>query len=168
MRRPRALGAGFIGVLLVVVCAFAELGQQGSNERLDAVSMIHSEPITVRRGTRREARVTVVLREGFHINSNRPGSDLLKPTVLHVEAPAGIVVGKLRYPAPQELVPEFAPKERLKVYGGRFAIGVPLTAKRNAKQGKQEIRGELSFQACNDRACFAPKKLPVTIEVVVQ
>jgi hypothetical protein len=29
------------------------------------------------------------------------------------------------------------------------------------------VHGELQYQACNDRACFPPKKLPVEFEVTV-
>ncbi len=42
-----------------------------------------------------------------------------------------------------------------------------LLATRKAPQGPVRMRGELRYQACNDRACFPPKTLPVTLDVTV-
>lgn len=101
---------------------------------------------------------------GNHVNSNKPSSALLIPTRLKLEPPAGLSVLKISYPAGKDLTFPFDPDEKLNVYTGEFPVTVQL---RGTKPGPHTIRGELTYQACNDRACFPPKHLPVEFEVKV-
>lgn len=115
------------------------------------------------------ARVDLKFRinDGFHINSNTPRSSYLIPTKLELKVPPELGAVKITYPEGKDFVFEFAPDEKLNVYSGEFPIYVDLKLARKAKTGHHKIPGELTYQACNDRACFPPKKLPVTIEVQV-
>jgi hypothetical protein len=102
---------------------------------------------------------------GNHVNSNKPSSALLIPTRLKLEPTAGLSVVKVSYPAGQDLTFPFDPDEKLNVYTGAFPVTVQLRA--GAKPGSFPIHGDLIYQACNDRACFPPKKLPVEFEIKV-
>jgi Thiol:disulfide interchange protein DsbD, N-terminal len=105
--------------------------------------------------------------DGFHINSSVPRSSYLIPTKLTLNPPAGIDVGKIAYPAGTDVALPFAPDEKLNVYSGEFSIAAYLSAVSGATPGQHKVQGELSYQACNDRACYPPKKLPVSVEVTV-
>ena len=104
--------------------------------------------------------------EGYHVNSNKPRSELLIPTKLKLNMPPGIGVAELRYPEGKDFSLSFSPAETLSVYTGDFAIQAALKPTA-AAAGSYHVSGELDYQACSDRACFPPKKLPVSFEVSV-
>ena len=41
------------------------------------------------------------LPRGFHVNSNAPGDEFLKPTKLLLDTPAGVKIGRIDYPEPR-------------------------------------------------------------------
>lgn len=117
------------------------------------------------------ARTPVVLKfrvlEGYHVNSNKPRSELLIPTKLKLTPPPGISVTDVRYPAGKDFSLSFSPAEVLSVYSGDFVIEAAVKPLASAPAGAYRVSGELAYQACSDRACFPPKKLPVGFEVSV-
>lgn len=104
---------------------------------------------------------------GLHINSNAPRSSYLIPTKLELAVPPELGTVKINYPEGKDFVFAFAPGEKLNVYSGEFSITTALALAKTAKPGNETIKGELTYQACNDRACFPPKKLPVRFNVAV-
>jgi DsbC/DsbD-like thiol-disulfide interchange protein len=128
------------------------------------VSVEEASPVPVAPGKTASARLEFRVSEGNHVNSSKPGSELLIPTQLKLEAPTGISVGKIAYPAGRDVTFPFA-EETLNVYTGSFTVIVPVKA--GAKAGSFPVHGELTYQACNDRACFPPRHLPVEFEVKV-
>ena len=104
----------------------------------------------------------------FHINSNRPSSQYLIPTTLKLDAPTDIAIGKIRYPAGTDVTFPFAPDEKLNVYSGEFEIAVAVHPLRSVVPGAYKIRGQLRYQACDDRACYPPKNVPVEFDVRVR
>jgi len=105
--------------------------------------------------------------QGMHINSDKPKSEFLIPTKLRFMPPTDIAVGKLAYPPAEELELSFS-KEKLSVYTGDFKIKAQLSASRSATTGPYTVHGELKYQACNDKACFPPKTLPIAFNIVVE
>jgi Disulphide bond corrector protein DsbC len=104
---------------------------------------------------------------GFHINSNTPKSEFLIPTALKLDAPTDIIVGKITYPPGRDMAFPFSPNEKLNVYTGDFALQVVVRPLHNVIPGKYMFRGELKYQACDNAACYPPKKLPVQFEVKI-
>jgi hypothetical protein len=104
---------------------------------------------------------------GFHINSNTPQSEFLIATVLKLDAPTDIMIGRVSYPKGEELSFPFAPDEKLSVYSGIFDIGIVVRPLHDVIPIKYMIRGNLRYQACDKAACYPPKSLPVQFEVKV-
>jgi thiol:disulfide interchange protein len=95
---------------------------------------------------------------GFHINSHTPKSDVLIPTRLTVAMVGDDPeVTGVDFPAGEPFAFAFEPKQKLDVYHG----DVVLTAHLKAKPGQHSIKAELYYQACDQAACYPPKKLPV-------
>ncbi len=107
------------------------------------------------------------VRNGYHINSHHPKSDLLIPTTIKLAPPSDIMAGRITYPPGQEIAFPFSPAEKLSVYAGEFAIKALLTTTRVATPGKFTVHGELRYQACNDNACFPPRAIPLQFNVRV-
>jgi hypothetical protein len=109
----------------------------------------------------------------FHVNSNKPHSELLIPTALNIPAAqmfkAGIPVGvaSLQYPVGEDVSFPFAPGEKLSVYSGDFSITAVVKASPKATAGEYPVSGELRFQACDRSACYPPKSIPVKFTVSV-
>jgi Disulphide bond corrector protein DsbC len=104
---------------------------------------------------------------GYHINSNTPKSEFLIPTALKMDLPTDIVLGKINYPAGDDLSFPFSPDEKLNVYTGDFTIAVTVHPLHSVTPGKYVMHGVLRYQACDNAACYPPKTVPVSFDVKV-
>lgn len=104
---------------------------------------------------------------GFHINSNAPKSEFLIPTKLSMDVPTDIALGKIEYPAGQDLSFPFSPNDALNVYTGDFTVKLAVHPLHSVVPGKYVMHGFLRYQACDNAQCFPPKNLPVNFEVKV-
>ena len=73
----------------------------------------------------------VSLPEGLHTQSNKPRDATLIPTVLTIDAPAGVTVDEIVYPAAVDLKQEGL-DEPLVVFEREFLIGVQVTLARRS------------------------------------
>ncbi|MGO8793717.1 MAG: protein-disulfide reductase DsbD domain-containing protein [Candidatus Sulfotelmatobacter sp.] len=122
---------------------------------------------TAQRATQTMVNLIFRVPSGYHINSNTPKSEFLIPTALKMDLPTDIVLGKIEYPAGEDASFPFSPDEKLSVYSGDFTIAVGVHPLKSVVPGKYEMRGVLRYQACDNSACYPPKKLPVSFEVKV-
>jgi hypothetical protein len=104
---------------------------------------------------------------GYHINSNAPKSEFLIPTALKMDLPTDIILGKIAYPAGEDVSFPFSPDEKLNVYTGDFTIGLAVHPLASVVPGKYVMHGVLRYQACDNAACYPPKTVPVSFEVKV-
>lgn len=151
-------------LLLVLLLSAAALAQTPG----PSVEMAPAGVTPVTRGKPNSVELDFRVKQGFHVNSNRPNSPYLIPTVLKLDAPTDIVIGAVGYPAGRNLTFPFAPDEKLNVYSGDFALDVIVHPLRHLAPGKYNVRGQLRYQACDDRACYPPRNLPVHFEVQVR
>lgn len=130
---------------------------------------VQAAPIAVVKvspGKATEFPLTFRVPTGYHINSNKPTSDLLIPTVVHLNPPTDIYIGTT-YPPGRDLRFKFAPGEKFNVYTGDFALQTLVRAASKAPLGTYRVHGEMKFQACDDRACYPPGRVPVAFDVRV-
>ena len=109
----------------------------------------------------------VSLPETLHTQSNRPLDATLIPTVLTVDAPAGVTVDEIVYPSAVELKQQGL-DEPLMVFEHEFLIGVQVTLGPTVAAGDLVLPARLRYQACNDMMCFSPATVEFawTIRVV--
>jgi DsbC/DsbD-like thiol-disulfide interchange protein len=113
--------------------------------------------VTAAPGSTVALALLVTLPDGVHVQANQPKDPLLIPTVLSVEAPAGMTVEHTTYPPPDELVQAGRP-DPLLVLGPAFEIGVRLSVAADAGSGVHSVPVVLRYQACNDTVCFPPAR----------
>jgi len=123
--------------------------------------------VTVASGKPAKVEMKFRVTDGYHINSNKPGSELLIPTALKFDVPTDLGVGKVTYPAGKELTLAIAPDQPLNVYTGEFVVTALVSATRTATPGNYKVHAGLKYQACNDRACFPPREAPIEFDVKV-
>jgi len=156
-----------IAAVLLSILSTSLPAQDMPGKKAPSVTMETPAIATVMRGKIGSTELQFRVGAGFHINSNKPSADYLIPTTLRLDAPTDLVVGKITYPPGQESSFAFAPDEKLSVYSGDFDLTVQIRALSSVLPGKYEFRGELKYQACDNAACYPPKKLPVQFEVKV-
>jgi len=151
-------------ILLAALATTPALAQAGG----PSVAMAPGGVTHLVRGQPGTVELDFRVKQGFHINSNHPNSAYLIPTALKLDAPTDIAIGKIDYPQGRNLSFAFAPDEKLNVYSGDFAVKVTVHPLHTAMPGKYNVRGQLRYQACDDRACYPPRNLPVRFEVQVK
>lgn len=154
-----------VGVALAVLAGLAAAESPG--RRAPSVTVAPVDTLAVTRGQAGTLSLHFRVSPGFHINSNTPKSEFLIPTTLRIDAPTDIAITRLRYPAGKDMSFPFAPDEPLNVYSGDFTVTMAVRPLHTVLPGKYAIHGELKYQACDNAACYPPKKLPVDFDVKV-
>jgi len=153
--------------LWIAMIAGLAAAQQMPGSKSPSVTMAPAPLTSVTQGKPGTVTLDFRVARGFHINSNKPTSEFLIPTALKLEAPTDIVIGKVTYPAGEDMSFPFAPDEKLNVYTGDFKINVVVRPLHNVVPTKYAFRGNLKYQACDKAACYPPKLSPVNFEVKV-
>ena len=109
-----------------------------------------------------QARIPVTVMSGFHVNGNQPSEEYLIPLKLTWTSTGALQAGQIVYPKPSLEKYEFADKP-LSVLTGSFDIVANFKVAPNAPGGPGAASGKLRYQACNNRACFPPKTVDVTV-----
>ena len=147
-------------MLLPLLLCSASFGQ------VNPISVASLEPVALKRGGTASVAVKVKLQAGYHCNTNTPADPYLIPLKLSFAPLGGIESTGIVYPKGKDEKYEFSEKP-MNVYSGQFEIKADFKAAPDAPKGLGKIVGKLRFQACNDRMCFAPKTLEVTVPVQV-
>lgn len=154
-------------VMICILCASQLLTPQ-TQQGKTFVEFIPTGTVAVKTGAATPVNFTFRVRQGYHINSNRPLAEELIPTQIHFELPGEIAIGKVEYPAGQLMSFPFDPTQKLSVYSGDVVIRALVIAEQAAQPGPLTVHGELKYQACDNNACYPPKKLPINFDVKVE
>jgi hypothetical protein len=157
-------------LLLLVFAASVVFGQDDfARPRQKGFVTVDASPsVTLVPGKPGKLEIRFRVNSGYHINSNKPHSELLIPTTVQFAPADKITVGKLSYPAGEEFALKFSPTEKLDVYTGDVLVTAPVTAAKGIAPGNYTLKAELRYQACNDNSCFPPKTVPMEVAVSVK
>src|SRR5688500_3995436 len=139
------------GIALLAAAAAPVSGQA----RPEATIKPFVEADGVRAGAPIRVALTVTLPEGLHVQSDKPRDPSLIPTVLTIDAPAGVKVTQLVFPHATDFAQE-GQAEPLAVFEHEFVVGAELELDRSVPAGEVTIPARLRYQACNDKVCFRP------------
>jgi DsbC/DsbD-like thiol-disulfide interchange protein len=112
------------------------------------------------------ATFEITLPDGYHVNSDAPLDEFLKPTRLLMDAPDGVVVASIRYPEALLFATQFS-EQPLAVYEHQFRIEVALTVAGLAP-GDYPLRATLKYQACSDRICYPPATRQTEVTLIIE
>ena len=146
---------------------YTPIAPPATTGKAPSVTVAEIPLVTATRTERTTVTINFRVAQGFHINSNTPKSEFLIPTALRIDVPTDIALGKIGYPAGQDVSFPFSPDEALNVYTGDFAVTVVVHPLHSVVPGKYVMHGNLRYQACDNAQCFPPKMLPVSFEVKV-
>jgi len=112
------------------------------------------------------ARLSVQLRNGYHVNSNTPADEYMIPISLTWNV-SPLEVQENIYPKPKLESYAFSTKP-VSVYSGDFEIVTRFSVPARAPLGASVLTGRLRYQACTNSACFPPKTAEVRLPVDIQ
>jgi hypothetical protein len=136
----------------------------------DANARVTVDPIdsvTVPMGRSAPVSFSIHIKPGFHVNSHQPISPELIPTEVTFSPPQDLVVAKIQYPAGVLTAFAFDPSEKLSVYSGDVTVKATVLTAPKATAGAYTVHGELKYQACDNNACYPPKRLPIQFDVKI-
>lgn len=122
--------------------------------------------LKVRKGSVAAVTLRAVLPPGFHANSNTPSDEYLVPLTLKWTG-GPLTADGVTYPKGTLEKYPFSAKP-LSVVTGEFSISSKFKVPANAPNGPAAQNGTLRYQACNDRMCFAPKSVPVSVTLEIE
>ena len=117
------------------------------------------------RGAEFTEHISVQVKPGFHVNSDKPEDEYLIPLRLTFTGP--LQVEEMVFPKPERLKSGFSAKP-LVVYTGAFEIAVKFKVPPNAQDGPNMASGKLRYQACNDRECLKPQTAEVNLSLDIR
>ena len=123
--------------------------------------------VSGKRGAAVQAKIPMVVKPGFHVNSNTPGDEYLIPLKLTWKNTGALDGGQIVYPKPSLEKYQFSEKP-LSVLTGNFEVVANFKVTATAPAGPGVAVGQLRYQACSDKACFPPKTIEVAIPYQVQ
>ncbi len=148
-------------LLLFAVNGFAQFGP----DKILEASAYSSQSAVVPGG---EFDIAIVLdiEDELHINSHTPSGEYYIPTVVALDSLPGMDFSTPVYP-PHELKAFSFSDEKIAVYEGKVVIVTHVTTASTLETGKLTVKGQVSYQGCNDTMCFAPGEEAFTVEIEV-
>lgn len=115
-----------------------------------------------------DAIVKVTVQNGYHINANPASFPYLIPTELDIPDTDEISINNTFYPSGLVKKFSFAKDDPLSVYEGETQLKVALEAAKTAGKGQRSLPGTLRIQACDDRVCYPPGSIAISLPVVIK
>jgi hypothetical protein len=148
-------------LFLIVPCLWAQNSGGGH------LAAGQPQKVTGKRSEAVQAKIPITVEAGYHVNSNKPAEEYLIPLRLTWTSTAALEGGEVVFPKPSMEKYEFSEKP-LSVFTGNFNLVVNFKIAAGAPAGPGAAVGKLRYQACNDKACFPPKTIEISIPYQVQ
>ena len=147
---------------LALLCTLSLLAQDNGHLKVGQPTKAAGK-----RNTALQVRIPVSIDKGFHVNSNTPAEDYLIPLKLVWNPGGGLIGGDVTYPKATLEKYEFSEKP-LSIFTGDFSLVVNFQVAPDAPAGPGVKVGKLRYQACDNKACYPPKTVEVSVPYQVQ
>lgn len=149
-------------LLLSLAGCLSLLWPQSNSER---VTVGQPRKVVGKRNDPVETRISVAILEGYHVNSNTPSEEYLIPLKVTWTSLGALEGGQVTFPKPEKLTVGDIP---LSVFTGNIDLKVSFKVSAKAASGPGIASGKLGYQACNNKACFPPKTVEISVPYQVQ
>jgi hypothetical protein len=122
--------------------------------------------VKVAKGGTATITVKASLPAGYHANTNKPTEVYLIPMTLKWTA-GPLQAGNIDYPKGTMEKYSFSDKP-ISVVTGDFSITTTFTVPAGTSTGPAAEVGALRYQACDSKACYPPKTVPINVTVQVE
>ena len=153
---PRQLTRTWIALLAVsLFTPLGALAQPSGGPKRAEVTRAALNVSALRPGDKAKLAVELKIDEGFHAQSRTPSQDYLIKFDIKLDENEALTFGEPVFPKGHD--EEYPGLGKLNVYTGTVVIRVPVEVKADAKQGDVKITGKLTYQICDDKACYPPE-----------
>jgi DsbC/DsbD-like thiol-disulfide interchange protein len=128
------------------------------------VNVTPPEPLVVKAGATVDETLNLSVREGFHVNSDKPKDDYIIPIKLSW-AGGPVETRQVIYPKPEEMK---VGDQQLTVFSGAFSIKTQFHVAEGAAKGTFTVNGKLHYQACNNEMCLRPVTVDIPLTVSIE
>lgn len=176
MTRNKVIVFGLVSVFLgLAACSkspnnrASESPSVSEDKRITSAGVVKAvpRPVELSAGGSGEAVVQLIIENGYHVNANPPTYPYLKATELVIGRASGVSAGAVTYPTALSRKFPFA-DQPLAVYEGETELKTTLKAEKAAGKGQQSLSAVLRIQACDDRVCYPPGTIDLTIPVTIK
>jgi hypothetical protein len=161
----RVFAVSGVAIALFSGMAFAQQENLSGAISHSYVQFVPLNTVKVMRGQNIPLEFRFHVKSGYHINSSRPTTPELIPTSLGFTPPEDFVIARVQYPEGELTSFPFDPTQKLSVYSGDVVVKAVIITQPGAPSGTYTIHGDFKYQACDNNACYPPKKLPVQFNV---
>jgi hypothetical protein len=126
---------------------------------------------TVTPGKKLTLTFDVTPKRGMHVYA--PGKHDYQVIAVKIDPQPWMKVAPTSYP-PSEIYEFKELNEKVETYGKPFTLVQEMTildtaaAKKALASGAPKLTGRLEYQACDDKVCYAPARVPVTFDLTVK
>lgn len=117
-------------------------------------------------GETAKVQISVVVRDGYHIQANIVDDESLIPTSLVLDASENVIAMRNKFPRGKKLKLQ-GTETFLRVYDGKFSVVLFLTPTVRSQPGNYSLGARLQYQACDSQTCFFPRVLEFSIPVEI-
>jgi thiol:disulfide interchange protein DsbD len=107
-----------------------------------------------------------VLKSWYIHGTEVPKNEMLFPTRFSFQAPKGLKIQSLTFPAPEKVQFDYS-DHPLDLYSGTILVKGDLVVADTVPQGHYVIKGHLAYQACSAESCLPPKKVSLSIPILI-
>jgi DsbC/DsbD-like thiol-disulfide interchange protein len=155
----------FVYIFLIAFCFILNNRINGQNiSSKDIVNVKVKSNKTLNKNDTINVDVVLNIKDGWHINANKPLDDYLTATVLSLKDTSNIHIAGLEYPVPILTKLNFS-QTQLALYEDQATIKLKLKVKKSFKKSKLKLNGTVQYQPCNDQTCLFPVRKQFSSEL---
>lgn len=146
------LGSVIIGSIAFIGSAWAQLLQP----RIVSLSVSAPKAVVINKPFELTAKITIL--PPYHIQANSAAPNFI-PTEVHLKKIVAVHLLQVSYPKPKLVL--FA-GQRIPVYEGTVSVLLRMNITR---PGTWKVPLVLHYQGCNDKSCYPPANLEITVPI---
>jgi hypothetical protein len=146
-----------------IIFSFFSLTLAVADPRPQQVSLQTPDHVSLGKKPKR-VQIDILVAKGFHIQANPASREGLIPTEVQIEPSPLFQFSAFKYPKGNPLRLPQGVGEIL-TYSGNFPVSFELSRQQAAVQPetpkeKKLVKGQVHYQACDDRVCMRPSSIP--------
>ena len=163
------LTTAFCAVSVVMISAQASTPKRSDTMHLTVNTSISDEHVSA--GEKVSVTFDITPKRGMHVYA--PGKHDYQVISVQIDPQPWMKIAPTTYP-PSEIYHFKELDEKVETYGKPFKLVQDVTvlttaaAKKALAASPVKLSGTLRYQACDDKVCYAPTKIPVSFELSVK
>lgn len=152
-------------LILILLSISVCFSQFGLDKKVLSIEVLPSQNKVIV-GQEFQIAVSITIENGLHINSESPKEEFQIPTVVKFESVEFLSFGKPLFPEAELKTFSFS-EEKIPVFENNIYVFSTISTSPNLPTGLLKIKGNVSYQGCDDTVCFPPGEESFELEIEV-